>query len=247
MPAAPGTVLAYLTARAGTLKISTLQRRLSAIREAHRYAGAKLDTSEVGFRDVWKGICNTHGAPAKQKAALVTAMLRRVVAALPDHLLGCRNRAMLLIGFAAALRRRELASLEVVQRDGAAGWIEEGPDGLTVHLARSKTDQTGEGDVIGIPYGSCLETCPVRAYKTWVQRAGITAGPAFRAVTRHGRMSGKAITDKTVARVVKRAIIAAAVAEGLTSDEAKAQSAALAGHSLRAGLATKAAPAHMET
>jgi hypothetical protein len=150
-----------------------------------------------------------------------------------------RVREILRLTFASRMSGREIA-----RRLGlapAAGWIEEGSDGLTVHLARSKTDQTGEGDAIGVPYGSCPETCPVGAYKTWVQRSGITAGPAFRAVTRHGRMSGKAITDKTVARVVKRAIIAAAVAEGLTSDEAKARAAAFAAHSLRAGLATSAA------
>jgi hypothetical protein len=73
MPTALATILAYLTAGAGKLKISTLQRRLTAIREAHRYGGIELDTSDVSFRDVWKGIRNTHGAPAKQKAALVTA------------------------------------------------------------------------------------------------------------------------------------------------------------------------------
>jgi integrase len=241
MPAAPVTVLAYLTARAGKLKISTLQRRLTAIREAHRYGGLELDTSDVSFRDVWKGIRNTHGAPAKQKAALVTATLRRALSGLPDNLLGCRDRALLLVGFAAALRRSELASLEVASRDGAPGWIEESTEGLTIYIARSKTDQTGEGDAIGIPYGSSPETCPVRAYKNWLQRSGIIAGPAFRPITRHGRMGNNAMTDRTVARVVKRAIIRAALADGLASQEATALAAKFGGHSLRAGLATSAA------
>jgi hypothetical protein len=56
-----------------------------------------------------------------------------------------------------------MGRFEVAQREGATGWIEEGAEGLTVaHLAGSKTDQAGEGDTIGIPYGSCPETCPVK-------------------------------------------------------------------------------------
>src|SRR5215467_12444427 len=43
MPADPiGTILPYLTAHAGVLKVATLQRRLVAIKEAHRYAGAEI-------------------------------------------------------------------------------------------------------------------------------------------------------------------------------------------------------------
>ena len=62
MPAAADTVLAYLIDHAGQLKVATLSRRLSAIREAHLYAGHPLDTSGVAFRDVWRGIRRTHAA-----------------------------------------------------------------------------------------------------------------------------------------------------------------------------------------
>ena len=47
MPTAADTVLAYLIDQAGQLKVATLSRRLSAIREAHLYAGHPLDTSGV--------------------------------------------------------------------------------------------------------------------------------------------------------------------------------------------------------
>jgi hypothetical protein len=73
MPAdTTGTLLAYLTAHAGLVKVTTLQRRLAAIREAHRYAGAELDTSGVAFRDVWKGIRRMHGQPAVKRSPLLT-------------------------------------------------------------------------------------------------------------------------------------------------------------------------------
>ena len=84
--------------------------------------------------------------------------------------------------------------------------IEETPDGLAVHLGATKTDQTGEGDVIGIPYGTNVETCPVRSLQGLAGRSGITTGPAFRAIDRHGHMAANPISDKAVATIVKRAV-----------------------------------------
>jgi hypothetical protein len=81
-----------------------------------------------------------------RNSPLMTATLRRAMRALPDNLMGARDCALLLIGFAGGLRRSELASLEVRQRDGAAGWIEQMPDGLAIRLAYSKTDQEAIGD-----------------------------------------------------------------------------------------------------
>jgi site-specific recombinase XerC len=43
---------------------------------------------------------------------------------------GCRDRALLLLGFAGALRRSELVGLDVA-------FITEGTDGLKVNLRRS--------------------------------------------------------------------------------------------------------------
>jgi integrase len=138
---------------------------------------------------------------------------------------GCRDHALLLLGFAGALRRSELAGLDVDD-------VTEGPDGLTVRLRRSKTDQEGAGRTVGIPYGSNLATCPVRAWRTWLQASGITNGPAFRPVDRHGRVGTTRLTAQAVALVAKRH----AARAGLDPGEA-------AGHSLRAGLATSAAAA----
>jgi site-specific recombinase XerC len=240
VPASPAAVLAYLIDHAATLKVATLQRRLAAIREQHASAGLDLDTSSAAFRDAWRGIKRAHGQPAAKKRPLMTVDLRRAVATLPDTLAGKRDRALILVGFAAALRRSELAGLEVTRRAGGA-WIEERPDGLVVHLARSKTDQTGEGAEIGVPYGSNMETCPVRSYRAWIKAAQLKDGPAFRPIDRHGRLGTEAVTDRAVARIVQRTVEAAALAEGHPPEEARRLAAAYAGHSLRSGLATSAA------
>ena len=241
LPAEMETLAAYLTAHAGVLKVSTLTRRLSAIREAHRYAGFLLDTASIAFRDLWRGIRKAHGTPARQKAPLVTDLLRKAVTALPDDIGGQRDRALLLIGFAAALRRSELVTLEVAWRDGAFGWIEDAEEGLKVHLSRSKADQEGEGAIVAVPYGANPETCPVRSYRSWLAASGITDGPVFRPINRHGQLGASSLTDRSVARILKRAIVTAGVAAGLSKQEAEARAEQFAGHSLRAGLATSAA------
>jgi integrase len=240
MPAASETVVAYLVAHAGALKVSTLRRRLAAIRECHRSGGVEIDTGSTMFRDTWKGIRRTHGRPADKRAPLLTAGLRRALATLPASLQGQRDRALLLIGFGGALRRSELARLEITPRDGA-NWIEETAEGLIVHLGRAKTDQEGRGEQVAIPFGTHIETCPPRAYRAWLLASGIQSGPAFRPIDRHGRMNCNAISDGAIARIVKRTVVAAAIADGMTELEAAAHAARFSGHSLRAGLATSAA------
>jgi site-specific recombinase XerD len=249
MPALATTVLAYLVDQAGILRVSTLARRLSAIREAHRYAGHELDTGHIAFRDTWGGIRRQHGAPAVQKAPLLTAALRGAVDVLPDTLAGCRDRALLLIGFASALRRSELAALDVTPRVGASGIIEQTPEGLIIRLMRSKTDQDGKGQTVAVPFGSNPSTCPVRAYAAWIETSQLKEGPAFRAIDRHGHLAVDALTDRSIALIVKRAVIAGEIAHGAPEVEARVTARKFAGHSLRAGLATSAAangaPGHL--
>jgi hypothetical protein len=84
-------------------------------------------------------------------------------------------------------------------------------------------------------------TAPVRAYKAWRAVSGITTGPAFRAIDRHGHVAADAISDKAVATIVKRTVAAGEISGGATTGEACANAARFAGHSLRAGLATSAA------
>jgi integrase len=112
-------------------------------------------------------------------------------------LIGARDRALILLGFAGAFRRSELVGLDV--EDCVFG-----KDGLTVTLRRSKTDQTGEGRKIGIPYGSNPDTCPVRNVQAWLEIAGVTAGPLFRSINRHGQVQAGRLSGIDVARVVKK-------------------------------------------
>ena len=102
--------------------------------------------------------------------------------------------------------------------------------GLQETIRQGKTDQEGRGHVIAILRGSRLR--PVRAVQDWLDAAGITDGPVFRSINRHGRVSAAALSAQSVALVVKRC----AETVGLDPDE-------FAGHSPRRGFLTSAAEA----
>jgi hypothetical protein len=57
---------------------------------------------------------------------------------------------------------------------------------------------------IGIPYESNPETCPVRTIQSWLEQAGITSGPLFRSLNRHGQVQPGRLSGIDVARVVKK-------------------------------------------
>lgn len=222
LPATPETVALYITSLADRLKVATIMHRLATITEAHKAAGLEPPTKTSVVQAVAAGIRRTKGTAQTQKAPILVADLRAMLGTLPNNMLGIRDRALLLVGFAGAFRRSELVALNVEDVTVTA-------EGLVVTIRRSKTDQTGAGQVIGIPYGRGA-TCPVAAVQAWVQAGGVTEGPLFRAVNKAGRVMADRLNDRTVARVVQRT----AEAAGLDPDQ-------FAGHSLRAGLVTQAA------
>ncbi|MES2460737.1 MAG: site-specific integrase [Armatimonadota bacterium] len=206
LPATPETVGLYLTDCAKGLKTSTLQRRLATISQAHQAAGHDSPTKHAAVRAVWQGIKRTKGTVMVGKTPTLIADLRVMVEHLPGReegkILAVRDRALLLLGFAGAMRRSELVGLDVED-------VVETGDGLIVTIRRSKTDQEGAGRKIGLPYGSSPLTCPVRALRDWRAVGQIADGPLFRQVNRHNQVGRERLSDQMVARVVKRALVAA--------------------------------------
>jgi site-specific recombinase XerD len=113
LPAEPRTVALYLAAEAARWKTSTLQRHLAAIVIHHRAAGLAFDAHAPDLVDVWRGIRRRKGTAKCGKAPILTEELVSVLGDLPDSLAGKRDRAILALTFAAALRRSETAALDV--------------------------------------------------------------------------------------------------------------------------------------
>jgi integrase len=145
-----------------------------------------------------------------------------MVEALPDSIKGLRDRALILLGFAGAFRRSELVGLDVED-------LLQDERGLQIRLRRSKTDQEGQGRVVGIHRSSEPPLCAVRALTRWLDATGIETGPVFRPITKAGTVRDRRLSDHAVAVVIKRA----AKLAGLDPSR-------YSGHSLRAGHVTQA-------
>jgi site-specific recombinase XerC len=147
--------------------------------------------------------------------------LRRIVEKCSDDIFGVRDRAMLLLGFSIAARRAELAGLRLRN-------VTEDPDGngLVVDVVVSKTDPR----TVPVPYGANPTTCPVRAWKAWVERAQITDPDrhAFRRIHHTGAVQPHGLTPQRVGDIITAAGARARVPVLFT------------GHSVRSGMATEA-------
>ena len=226
LPCDSPAVLRYLLAYSDSLNPRTLALRLTALAQWHAFQGFPDPTADPSVRKTLKGITRTHGKPKKKAKALPIEDLEAIVAKLePDtSLIAIRNNALLQIGFFGALRRSELAALIVEE----LAWE---TDGLVITLARSKTDQEGEGVSKAIPYGGpdgiC---CPVRTLKRWLEAANIISGAVFRRVTRWGAIGTDPLSDGSINDILEACAKAAHLA----------YVPELSSHSLRRGLATSA-------
>jgi integrase len=228
IPAAPEVIEAYLgTLAQGGASVATIEQRRAAIGFMHEAAGLANPCKSAQVKAAMSGIRRKLGTKARPVDALAPHDAAAMLAALGDDPRGLRDRAMILIGFAGAFRRSELVALTV-----ADVTIRRYPDGrevMGVIVQRSKTDQEAAGMSKTIPAADDPAVCPVRAYRAWLDVAGIHSGPVFRMIDRWGNVHPGAMNGQEVARVVKRAAQAAGI------DPRR-----LAGHSLRSGYVTAA-------
>jgi integrase len=225
MPATPETVGAYLAAAGEGYAMPTLRRRVAAIARASGMAGHPLDTKHPAIRETLRGISRRHGQPARRAAALTIEEIKQLSDTCDASLMGLRDRALFLVGFAGALRRSELVGLDVEN----VKWTREG---VTLLIVRSKSDKVGEGAEISIPRGTSATTCPVTALRAWVKTADIKTGPVFRKVNRAGRAQrGRLSADAVRQLLLKRAAQAGIKGTRLES---------VSPHGMRAGFVTTA-------
>jgi integrase len=223
VPSPPEQLAQYLSFRAQTLSPVTLTRRAVAISRAHTSRGLSDPSKTDLVRTVLRGIRRKNGQPQRQVQPLLKADLLAITDSLTSTTKGLRDRALLLIGFSAALRRSELVALDYTD-------IQFVNEGLVLTIRRSKTDQEGAGRRIGVPWGR-TSACAVKALKAWLEHVHIESGPIFTSVNKAGAV-GSRLSDHAVANIVKTH----AQAVGLNADQ-------FSGHSLRSGLVTSAAQA----
>lgn len=231
LPASPEAVAAYLADHAGTLTVATLRRHLATISKAHQLAGHPSPIRSALVADVLAGLRRQHGTTPDAAPPLMADGLRATLAATAGtDPASIRDRAALLVGWCAALRRGELAAL-------TWGSVIREADGASLMLAHSKTDKAGEGRRVPLPMQPDPTACPVQALEAWRRCLVATEGPEavapdmpiLRRITA-GRIAPAGLSGQAVAQLVQRRTTAAGL-EGIR------------GHSLRVGLIWQAAQA----
>jgi len=227
LPASPAMICAYLTERAseGAL-IPTLDLAVGAISYAHRSRGLDDPTLCEAVRQVRRGLRRIVGtAPRRQAWPLDTDDIRQILGPVDRTTAkGARDAAIILLGFASALRRSELANLDLAD-------VNPKPGGILLHIRRSKTDPDADGQVVAVAHGQHADTDPIAALDAWLERRGREPGPLFTSM-RNKTVTGDRLSGNAIARMLRhRARDAGLPAERITP------------HSLRAGHATTAAVA----
>ena len=206
---------------------------------AHIILGHELATACIledgSLATVLAGIRRKHARPPVQKEAILAEDILNMIDTLGYRLRDMRDRAILLIGYAGGLRRSEIVSLDINRddTDDGKGWIAIEERGLILTF-RGKTGWRE----VEIGRGSSDQTCPVHALEQYLHYSRIDFGPLFQRVSRDDRKpTGARLSDKHVARLIKKTVLDA----GIRSDLPEAERVALfSGHSLRAGLASSA-------
>lgn len=245
---------------------STISRWVTSINGRHSMEGLPKPGADRRFQAVLDGIRRDHSRPPRRMAPLLLAELRQAVTSIettvyPAGVIGVRDQAILVFGFAGAFRRSELVDLQL---DDVSRHPE---DGLHVRVRRSKTDQEGEGRVKGLPYGASPATCPPCVWVRWLRvlaasssRPALMAvlrdtrldthvcrgpvpqlpvpgsAPLFRAMVKGGTVTDRPMSGHAVNELLKRRVAAVGL------DPAR-----FGGHSMRAGFVTQALRAGAST
>jgi integrase len=223
------------------LSVSTIDRRLSGLAWHYQQRGFALDRKDRHIATVLAGIKRKHARPPVQKEAILADDILDMIDTLDYGLRDMRDRAILLIGYAGGLRRSEIVSLDFGRDDtDGTGRASDGKGWITIEeqgLILTFRGKTGWREV-EIGRGSSDATCPVHALEQYLHYAKIDFGPLFQRISRDDRKAtGDRLSDKHVARLIKKTVLDA----GIRADLPVAERLKLfSGHSLRAGLATSA-------
>ena len=217
-PADPKTVSLFITELSTkNSKLSTIKRKLAAIKVTHNLAGIYIDLKNPIINENLNSIKKQLGSYQKSKKPILLEDLKSIVMEIDKEneiKIKLRNKALILIGFSGAFRRSELVSVELDDID----FVKEG---VKIFIKKSKTDQSGEGMIKAIPYFTSEKFCPVLSLSNWINFLKTVENNSNRVFD---------MSDKNVALIVKKY----ALKTGLDPKK-------YAGHSLRSGFATTTA------
>jgi integrase len=219
----------------GPWSLPTVITRLAALSKAHEVYRVDNPQLQLGpeanplrdpaVRQLLGAIRRAYarrGHIPRRPSAATAPVLEALLASCGDDLIGVRDRALLLFGWASGGRRRSeitSATLENLHRDGG---------GFIYELTVSKTNQSGTRDPKNL---KPIQGSAAVALQRWLAKlleAGITEGALFRGI-RNGKIAGPLNPD-SVREIIRR--------HAKASDQPLGR---ISAHSLRSGFVTEAA------
>ena len=230
LPAAPETIAAWIVDLADgdgkeqrPLSRATINLYLSAVMQAHHTAEHLFDRKHPLIARTWRGISRKKakkGGPRKAKP-IMGSDLRDLITGLDpgSSVINARDAALLVLGWAAALRRSELVGLDWQELGSGTGYVQILDRGLVVTLPTSKGSQDEAVEIV-IPCPDMPTACDTLA--RWARVAGLEPGePVFRWINKGGAIAPGRLNDASVSRIVKTRLRALAIARGKSEVEAK--------------------------
>lgn len=218
LPADPRTISLFITDLSKEKKISTIKRKLAAIKVTHMLAGKYIDLKNPIINENLNSIKKQIGSYQKSKKPILIEDLKKIINIInldKNIKTKLRNKALILVGFSGAFRRTELVSIEFDDLDFVS-------EGVKIFIKKSKTDQSGEGMIKALPYFNNKDFCPVINLKNWLNYLKQNPNSEQKKIFK--------MSDKNVALIVKKYSLKAGL------DPSK-----YSGHSLRSGFATSTA------
>lgn len=218
VPSHPRQIASYVRdcAEKKRLAISTIKRRLAAIAWAHRSIGGPDPTKADTVCKVMRRIeCDRERAP-KKIVPLHFSDIEKMGKVLLGRSRDRRDMALMLVGHFGGLGAAELVALRIEDTGFDAAGVTLGGGGQASH-------ESGMGNRTRI-WAREHRLCPVKALADWLMMMDRTKGPMFPSMSRHGKISGKALSEGSVARIVRK-----------RAEASKVPPNGLSGYSIRAG------------
>lgn len=217
-----------------SFQATSIERKLTAIVQRHRTRGHLSPRTPVvteQMRAIWR---DRESVP-KGSAPLLGTHVLAMSACMQEAIeaggaraeIAIRDRAALLIGWHCAMRRSEVAGLKLNS-------IEFLPEGMTVHIGRSKTDQQGRGRTLWLTrVKKHPAACPIAALERWLKLRGEDKGALFWYARRSEISSGEPMPAWQMVTIIDRWVRIAKI-------EPESKGTEFTPHSLRAGFITHA-------
>lgn len=203
---------------------STLDRRIASWLAFHRM---KNLTSPFGAPQVKQARAKARRAaarpPAPKSAHPITRdVLEQMLATCRGSRRDCRDRAILMLGWASGGRRRsEITGL--MRQDVSCKELEKSG---VVWISMRETKTTAKGDTPRL----VLKGRAAQALVHWIELGGIESGPLFRPISKADHVLKRRLSPDAIYQIVKHRLSLAGLPEGFASP-----------HGLRSGFLTQAA------